>query len=84
MFAELESYAWMWIGIMVIAGGWVIPATASAIAKNLRKARESEHLTMLKQSMIERGMSADEIERVVNAGIPHEKAAEGESASTHE
>jgi hypothetical protein len=32
--------------------------------------RESEHQAALKQSMIERGMSADEIERVMNAGRP--------------
>lgn len=54
--------------VMVICAGWIIPATIGTIAKHWRRARESEHLEILKQSMIERGMSADEIERVLRAG----------------
>lgn len=62
-----------WDGIQGIVlgsllfGGWVIVAVVNSVAKNCRKARESAHLAGLKQSMIERGMSADEIERVVRA-----------------
>ena len=52
------------IGVPVI--GWVI----TDIAKNWRKVRVSEQLAALKQSMIERGMSAEEIERVLAAGAP--------------
>jgi hypothetical protein len=51
------------VGLPMI--GWVI----TDIAKNWRKVRVSEHLATLKQSMIERGMSAEEIERVLNAGV---------------
>ncbi len=62
--------------ITFIFGGWVITAVVSTIATNWRKARESEHLAVLKQNMIDRGMSAEEIERIVRAG-PHSCAEEG-------
>jgi hypothetical protein len=81
MLAELNTEAaWAAIAIAIIAAGWIIPVTAGAIAKNWRRARESEHLALLKQSMIERGMSVDEIERVVNAGMPGRKPAEEKSS----
>ena len=59
-----------WVGLVAIVlfGGWIIPVVAGIIAKNWRKARESEHLAVLKQSMIERGMSVEEMERVINLG----------------
>jgi hypothetical protein len=83
--AELGGEAWTAIAVMVIVGGWIIPVTAGAIAKHWRKARESEHLAALKQSMIERGMSVDEIERVINAGLPGKRPAESKhSAVIHE
>jgi hypothetical protein len=46
--------------------GWVL----TTWAQNWRKVRVSEHLNALKQSMIERGLSAEEIERIINAGQP--------------
>jgi hypothetical protein len=55
-----------WLSIAVVAG--VLCSIATAVINNWRRVRESEHLTALKQSMIERGMSADEIERVLAAG----------------
>jgi hypothetical protein len=76
MFAELSKEAWTAIAVSIIAGGWIVPVTAAAIAKNWRRARESEHLALLKQSMIERGMSVEEIERVVNVGMPGRKQRE--------
>jgi hypothetical protein len=57
------------IGV-VLFGGWIIPVVVGTLAKNWRKARESEHLAALKQSMIERGMSVEEMERVINLGKP--------------
>jgi hypothetical protein len=81
MAATLSGEAWGMIAFMVIAGGWIIPVTASAIAKNWRKARESEQLALLKQSMIERGMSVEDIERVINAGMPGSKPSEEKSSS---
>jgi hypothetical protein len=81
MLAELSMEAWGAIAITIIAGGWIIPVTAAAVAKNWRRARESEHLALLKQSMIERGMSVEEIERVVNAGLPGRKPAKEKASS---
>jgi hypothetical protein len=46
--------------------GWVV----TSWIRQWRQVRVSEHLAALKQNMIERGMSADEIERVINAGLP--------------
>jgi aspartokinase-like uncharacterized kinase len=59
--------------IVLVFGGWVITSVVASIVKNWRLARESEHLAALKQSMIERGMAADEIERVINAGRTNDK-----------
>ena len=85
MFASLSTQAWGAIAVTIIAGGWIIPVTAGAIAKNWRRARESEHLAILKQSMIERGMSVEEIERVVNAGMPGRRSFdEKNSGGLHE
>lgn len=62
----------MWLIALVVfgAGGWVISDVARSIASNWRRRHESEHLAALKQSLVERGMSADEIVRVVEAGRP--------------
>jgi len=65
---------------VVLFGGWIIPVVVGIVAKNWRKARESEHLTALKQSMIERGMSVEEMERVINLGRPP-KATSDDQAS---
>jgi len=50
--------------VTFLFGGWVIVAVASTIAKNWRKTRESEHLAALKQTMVEKGMAIEDIERV--------------------
>jgi hypothetical protein len=58
-------------GILTVTflfGGWIIVAIVGSITKNWRKVHESEHQAALKQSMIERGMSAEDIERVLRAG----------------
>lgn len=55
--------------ISFVFGGWVIVGVANSIMGNLRRMRQSEHLTILKQTMIEKGMSADEIERILRAGM---------------
>jgi hypothetical protein len=64
------------LAIVFIFGGWVIGWVASSLATNWRRARESEHLAVLKQCMVERGMSADEIERIINAGKRDDKLTE--------
>jgi hypothetical protein len=57
--------------ITFLFGGWVIVGVVRAFTDNWRKVREAEQLAALKQSMVEKGMSADEIERVLKAGGPH-------------
>ena len=82
MASIFESGSGFWpclIGI-VLFGGWIIPVVAGIIAKNWRKARESEHLAVLKQSMIERGMSVEEMERVINLGKTSKKATDDEAS----
>jgi hypothetical protein len=69
----VESIAqniWL-VGLVVFGvGGWVITDVVKAIATNWRRRHESEHLAALKQSMVERGMTAEEMVRVLDAGRP--------------
>ena len=68
----------LWLVCLAVfgLGGWVICDVVKTIAVNWRKARESEHLAALKQTLVERGLSVEEIERVVNAGRDQKKSAE--------
>jgi hypothetical protein len=52
--------------------GWVI----TTIVAHWRDVRVSEHLAALKQTMIDKGMSAEDIERVIKAGTPVDEPAE--------
>jgi hypothetical protein len=67
--------------VTFIFGGWIIVAVVARVAKNWRMIHESEHAAALKQSMIERGMSADEIERVLRAtpAGPFDESGSGEA-----
>jgi hypothetical protein len=67
--------------ITFLFGGGIIVTVVTAIANNWRKVHQSEHLSALKQSMVERGMSAEEIERVLNAGPSPGEADASEDAS---
>ena len=58
------------IVVTLIFGGWIFVAVTKSITENWRKVREAEQTAALKQSMVEKGMSADEIERVLKAGAP--------------
>jgi hypothetical protein len=53
--------------VFILGGGSAIVTLINSLAKHWRKVRESAHLTALKQSLVERGMSVEEIERVVRA-----------------
>jgi hypothetical protein len=70
-------------GLVAVIGAFAVPIVAilgwvvTTWMSNWRKVRVSEHLAALKQTMIERGLSADEIERVINAGLPPREEAEG-------
>ena len=59
--------------ITFIFGGWVITGVVSSIMTNWRKTREAEQIAALKQSLVERGMSADDVVRVLNAGVRPDK-----------
>jgi hypothetical protein len=56
------------LAVTLIFGGWIITSVISSITGNWRKVREAEQNAALKQSMVEKGMSAADIERVMNAG----------------
>ena len=58
----------VWLFLMVGAIGWAISEMVKSVAKQHRLARQTEQMAVLKKSMIDRGMSADEIERVIRAG----------------
>lgn len=60
-----------WLSVAVVAG--VISSIASSITSNWRRIREAEQMAVLKQNMVERGMSADEIERILNAGTRRQR-----------
>jgi hypothetical protein len=70
------------ITVTCIFGGWIAVSVISSIAKNWRKVQESEHAAALKQSMIERGMSVDEIERVLRAAPATSDSEEALDEST--
>ena len=46
--------------------GWMV----TTVARERRRARESEHRAILKQQMLDRGISADDIKTVLEAGQP--------------
>ncbi len=69
------------LSVTFLFGGWIFVAVIGSLAKNWRKVHESEHLATLKQSMIERGMSAADIERVLRAGPDSPEDASGDAAT---
>jgi hypothetical protein len=69
------------ITVSLIFGGWIIVAVVKAVTNNWRKIHESEHQAVLKQSMIERGMGADDIERVLRAGPDSFDKGAGDAAT---
>lgn len=70
-----------WVAVLVIGAGVLLPISAIIFSffqksveawrqshADLHRATTDQELLRLKQSMIARGMSADEIERVLKAG----------------
>jgi hypothetical protein len=63
---------WGLILITAVAGGvllLLISSITAIVANHLLKIRESDNSTQLKQDMLDRGMSADEIKTVLEAGV---------------
>ncbi len=73
---DLGSMGGLLIPLLAIAGGIVIALTA-VVTSHYRKSQRDEMDTTLKLEMLERGMSADEIERVLRAksDSPEESSA---------
>ena len=69
-FSDIWANFGLWHFVAIVAVASVLGGIIGSLAKNWRKARESEHLAALKQSMVEKGMAAEDIERVINAGRP--------------
>lgn len=67
-FGILFRSPFAWLMVATVAG--VLAGIVGTIAKNWRKVRIAEQEAALKQSMIDRGMSADEIVRVLAVGNP--------------
>lgn len=62
--------------------GWILTDIVQKVMVNWRKARESEQLAALKQSLVDRNLSVDDIERIVNAGrTPRKGEEERETAA---
>ena len=61
---------------MFLSGGLV--ALGIVIAFQWRRAQQAKYNFYLKERLIERGFSADEIIRVVSAGVQPERAARAE------
>jgi hypothetical protein len=69
------------VGMVAVVGAFAIPIlgilgwVVTTWMENWRQVRVSEHLAALKQNMIERGLSVDEIERIISAGhVAEDKA----------
>ena len=63
---------WGLILITAVAGGLVVSlvsAVTGIISNHLLKIRESDNSTQLKQEMLDRGMSAEDIKTVLEAGM---------------
>ena len=63
---------WGLILLTAVVGGLILLLVSSItaiVAHHLLKIRESDNSTRLKQDMLDRGMSADEIKTVLEAGV---------------
>lgn len=63
------------LAITFIFGGWAIYASVKSVAENRRAARIAEQNAVLKKEMIDKGFSADEIVKVLEAGTGAEREA---------
>jgi hypothetical protein len=68
MWEAIGSVGFFVVVVGIPCLGWII----TSIVGSWSAVRMSEHQAALKQTMIERGMSADDVERVIKAGEPVE------------
>ncbi|MBX9584910.1 MAG: hypothetical protein K2X87_31785 [Gemmataceae bacterium] len=62
------------VAVTTVFGAPLVWFVVDTIASNWRQVRVAEQNAHLKQQMVERGYSADEIVRVLEAGVPVEPA----------
>jgi len=72
------------IGVTAIFLAITIIAVGCTVAVQWRKVRQGDAQAALKQEMIKRGMSADDIVRVIQAGTPETAPAQETKAQTYE
>jgi hypothetical protein len=65
--------------VLLLFGGPLIWGVTDTIMSNWRKAKIAEQDAVLKQNMIERGFTADEIEQVLNSTSEPSKKAKARS-----
>lgn len=65
------------VGASLLFGAPMIWLVVDSLAKNWRKARVAEYQAILKRDMLDRGFSADEIIRVIEAGGPPAEETKG-------
>jgi predicted oxidoreductase len=68
MFAQSASALSMVIPIVAITLG-IGYAIVKTVVRAIQETKQSEHVAIIKQQMLDRGMSADDIAKVVNAGV---------------
>ena len=62
--------------IIFLFGGAMITGIIALIVNGLNSNRENERIAVLKQQMLDKGMSADDIVRVIEAGPKEVSEAE--------
>ena len=63
------------VGISCVIGGPLLVGMVAIVVDGWRKVRKVEQQTLLKRELLDRGFSADEIVRVIEAGGTAEEAA---------
>ena len=73
-FSSLDIGAWPFLVAILVGLGGCLVGIVNIIAAAWRSARVSEIQAALKQDMLNRGMSAEEIERIIKAAPPGQKS----------
>lgn len=68
MVVDFERIVPLLIPLVAIVGGLVVGAIA-VVSAHMAKMRQAELEAMLKQDMLNRGMSPDQIRQVLEAGV---------------
>ncbi len=58
------------LAIALIFGGGLVTGIVALVVNAIKQNRESERVAILKQQMLDKGMSADDIAKVIQASPP--------------